>query len=116
MGARATSRSKPSEVEWVAEIVHRRVEFSGCPHCASGEITAWGQASGLPRHRRKACRKTFNALTKRSMAGLHKKPEWLEHADAMIDGVSAAKAALRCDVHYARAFHFSPGVRRGQRD
>ena len=104
--ARTAEASDPSEVETVAAIVHRKVEIKGCPHCASGKIAAWGHASGLPRYRCKACGKTFNALTKTPMAGLHKKQEWREHAGAMIDGVSVAKAADRCNVHYTAAFRW----------
>ncbi len=90
----------------VAAIVHRKVEVEGCAHCASREIVAGGQASALPRYRCKACGKTFNDLTKTPMAGLLEKQEWLEHADAMIDGVSLAKAADRCNFHYTRAFRW----------
>ncbi len=90
--------------ETVASIVHRRVEVSGCPHCRSDEIVGWGRSDGLPRYRCKACGKTFNALTKTPMAGLHKKEEWLAHAEAMIDGASLAKAAARCSVHATTAF------------
>lgn len=105
-GARAAEGSNPIRVETVGEIVYRRVEVGGCPHCGSNEVVAWGQASGLPRYRCKACRRTFNALTKTPMAGLHKKQEWLDHANAMIDGVSLAKAADRCHVHYTTAFRW----------
>ena len=97
---------EPVEVETVASIVHRRVEVSGCPHCQSHEIVGWGRSDGLPRYRCKRCGKTFDALTKTPMAGLHKKEEWLEHAEAMIDGVSVAKAAERCNVHYTTAFRW----------
>jgi transposase-like protein len=70
----------------VAAIGHHKIETSGCPHCASGGIVGWGQSDGLPRYRCKDCRKTFNALTKTPMAGLHKKEQWLDHAEAMIEG------------------------------
>ena len=92
--------------ETVASIVHRRLEVSGCPHCQSHEIVGWGRSDGLPRHRCKRCGKTFNGLTKTPMAGLHKKEEWLKHAEAMIDGASVAKAAERCNVHYTTAFRW----------
>ena len=96
----------PPGAETVASIVDRRVEVSGCPHCQSREIVGWGQSDGLPRYRCKNCRKTFNALTKTPMAGLHKKQEWIEHAEAMIEGASVAKAAERCNVHYTTAFRW----------
>jgi transposase-like protein len=90
----------------VAAIGHRKVETSGCPHCASRAIVGWGQSDGLPRYRCKDCGKTFNALTKTPMAGLHKKEQWLEHAEAMIQGTSVAKAAERCNVDYTTAFRW----------
>jgi transposase-like protein len=90
----------------VAAIGHHKVETSGCPHCASRAIIGWGRSDGLPRYRCKDCRKTFNALTKTPMAGLHKKEQWLEHAEAMIQGTSVAKAAERCNVNYTTAFRW----------
>ena len=90
----------------VAAIGHRKVETSGCPHCASRAIGAWGYSDGLPRYRCKDCRKTFNALTKTPMAGLQKKEQWLLHAETMIDGTSVAKASQRCDVDYTTAFRW----------
>jgi len=92
--------------ETVASIVHRRVAVSGCPHCQSHEIVRWGRSDGLPRYRCKSCRKTFNGLTKTPMAGLHKKEEWLAHAEAMIDGASVARTAERCNVHSTTAFRW----------
>jgi len=105
-GSEGLSRVGFDAVETISEIVHRKVEVQGCPHCASSDIAAWGRASGLPRYRCKACRKTFNALTKTPMAGLHKKQEWLEHAEAMIEGASLAKTANRCNVHPTTAFRW----------
>ena len=74
----------------VAAIGHRKVETSGCPHCASRAIGAWGYSDALPRYRCKDCRKTFNALTRTPMSGLQKKEQWLKHAEAMIEGTSVA--------------------------
>ena len=94
------------ETEGVAELGQRRVDSIGCPHCESRDIVRWGQASALPRHRCKACRRTFNALTKTPLAGLRMKDKWATQAAAMIDGVSTAKAAKRCGVHYTTAFRW----------
>ena len=66
----------------------------------------WGQASDLPRYRCKACRRTFNALTKTPLANLRMKDKWAAQTEAMIEGVSIAKAARRCDVHYTTAFRW----------
>jgi transposase-like protein len=85
---------------------HERVESRGCPHCAGLKIVAWGRSRGLSRFRCKSCRRTFNALTKTPMAHLHKKERWVDHAEAMIEGKSLAKAAQRCGVHPTTAFRW----------
>jgi transposase-like protein len=97
----------------VAELGQRRVDSVGCPHCKNGEVVRWGHASDLPRYRCKACWRMFNALTKTPLANLRMKDKWAsEHASegaqtaAMIDGVSTAKAAQRCGVHYTTAFRW----------
>jgi len=83
-----------------------KVERRGCPHCAGRDIVAWGRANGLARYRCKSCGRTFNALTKTAMAGLRKKEQWLDHAQAMIEATSVAKAAERCGVHPTTAFRW----------
>src|SRR5947209_12573057 len=90
----------------VAELGQRRVDSLGCPHCASRDVVQWGKASTLPRYRCKACQRTFNALTKTPLAGLRMKDKWPAQAAAMIDGVSIAKAATRCDVDDTTAFRW----------
>src|SRR6201995_4906532 len=83
-----------------------RVAAQGCPHCAGREIVGWGRSDGLLRFRCKACRRTFNALTKTPMAHLRKKEKWLDHAQAMIEGMSLAKTAKLCGVHPTTAFRW----------
>ena len=90
----------------VAELGQRRVDSLGCPHCASRDVVQWGKASTLPRYRCKACQRTFNALTKTPLAGLRMKDKWPAQAAAMIDGVSIAKVAKRCDVDDTTAFRW----------
>jgi transposase-like protein len=90
----------------VAELGQRRVDSVGCPHCANRDVVRWGQASDLPRYRCKACLRTFNALTKTPLANLRMKDKWAVQTEAMIDGVSTAKAAQRCGVHYTTAFRW----------
>jgi transposase-like protein len=92
--------------EGVAELGQRRVASIGCPHCESRDVVLWGRASSLPRYRCKACRRTFNALTKTPLARLRLKDKWATQAEAMIEGVSTAKAAKRCGVHYTTAFRW----------
>jgi transposase-like protein len=90
----------------VADLGQRRVDSVGCPHCNNGEVVRWGHASDLPRYRCKACLRTFNALTKTPLANLRMKDKWATQTAAMIDGVSTAKAAQRCGVHYTTAFRW----------
>ena len=83
-----------------------RVESQGCPHCAGREIVGWGRSDGLLRFRCKSCGRTFNALTRTPMAHLRKKERWLDHAQAMIEGMSLAKTAKLCGVHPTTAFRW----------
>ena len=90
----------------IAELGQRRVDSLGCPHCANRDVVRWGTASALPRYRCKACRRTFNALTKTPLAKLRMKDKWATQTEALIEGVSTAKAARRCGVHYTTAFRW----------
>ncbi len=90
----------------VTDLGQRKVALTGCPHCGQTEIVRWGASSGLPRYRCKACARTFNALTKTPLARLRMRQKWTAQADALIDGVSIAKAASRCGVHYTTAFRW----------
>ena len=90
----------------VAELGQRRVDRRGCPHCDSREVVRWGQSDALPRYRCKACRRTFNALTKTPLAHLRMKEKWGTQAQALIDGVTTAEAAQRCGVDYTTAFRW----------
>lgn len=98
--------SNPIGTEGVAELGQRRVDSVGCPHCEGRDVVRWGRASALPRYRCKTCRRTFNALTKTPLAHLRLKDKWATQTKAMIDGVSTAKAAKRCGVHYTTAFRW----------
>jgi transposase-like protein len=90
----------------IAELGQQRVDSVGCPHCANRDVVRWGQASALPRYRCKVCLRTFNALTKTPLAKLRMKDKWARQTAAMIDGVSTAQAARRCEVHYTTAFRW----------
>jgi transposase-like protein len=82
------------------------VDSVGCPHCDNHDVVRWGQASDLPRYRCKACRRTFNALTKTPLANLRMKDKWTAQTETLIEGVSTAKAARRCGVDYTTAFRW----------
>jgi transposase-like protein len=90
----------------IARLGHGRVASFGCPHCDNRDVVRWGSASEIPRYRCKACKRTFNALTKTPLAHLRMKDKWGVQTGALIDGVSTAKAASRCDVHYTTAFRW----------
>ena len=101
-------RQKSSRIERdvLATIGEGKVERLGCAHCGADEIVGWGRSHGLPRYRCKACGRTFNAATGTAMARLRKKDRWLDQAQAMIEGVSLAKAAERCGVHPTTAYRW----------
>lgn len=113
-GAGAPERTGPARSGFIAtsatptvtDLGQQRVALTGCPHCGQTEIVRWGTSSGLPRYRCKACARTFNALTKTPLARLRMRQKWTTQADALIDGVSIAKAASRCGVHYTTAFRW----------
>ncbi len=90
----------------LATLGERKVERLGCAHCGTDEIVGWGRSHGLPRYRCKACGRTFNAATGTGMARLRKKDRWFDQAQAMIEGVSLAKAAERCGVHPTTAYRW----------
>jgi len=104
----AGERRKASRIERdvLATVGDRKIERLGCAHCGADEIVGWGRSHGLPRYRCKACGRTFNAATGTAMAGLRKKDRWLDQAQAMIEGVSLAKAAERCGVHPTTAYRW----------
>ncbi|MDQ2765232.1 MAG: IS1595 family transposase [Pseudomonadota bacterium] len=104
--ADTASRAMPDGTAGVAALGQRRVNTVGCPHCAHPEVVRWGTASALPRYRCKACARTFNALTKTPLAKLRMKAKWATQAEAMIEGVSLAKAARRCAIHPTTAFRW----------
>jgi len=102
------ARRKDSRIERdaLATIGDRKVERLGCAHCGAEEIVGWGRSHGMPRYRCKACGRTFNAATGTGMARLRKKDRWFDQAQAMIEGVSLAKAAERCGVHPTTAYRW----------
>lgn len=100
------SGPRAADTASVARLGQHKVTVTGCPHCGGSDVVGWGTSGGLPRYRCKACARTFNALTKTPLAQLRMKAKWAIQAEAMIDGVSIAKAARRCGVHYTTAFRW----------
>ena len=87
-------------------IGRERLAGFGCPHCGGDEVHRWGQASGKPRYRCRACHKTFNPLTGTPLSGLHYPDRWPDQARALIEGETLTKAAARCRVDYTTAFRW----------
>ena len=102
----ARRKASRAERDPLARLGDRKVARFGCGHCGADEIVGWGRSHGLPRYRCKACGRTFNAATGTGMARLRKKDRWLDQAQAMIEGVSLAKAAERCSVHPTTAYRW----------
>lgn len=84
----------------------QRIARSGCPHCGWRDVHRWGQANGKPRYRCISCRKTFNAVTGTPLAGLHHPERWTNQAQALINGVTIARAAAGCGVAFTTAFRW----------
>jgi transposase-like protein len=101
-----TPAAAPADTVAMTDLGQQKVAVTGCPHCGQAGIVRWGTSSGLPRYRCKACARTFNALTKTPLARLRMREKWTTQAGAMIEGVSVAKAARRCGVHYTTAFRW----------
>ena len=90
-----------------ADVIEERVaDERRCPRCDMPGATRHGMANGLQRYRCDHCRRTFNALTGTSLAGLRKKEKWLEYAEALNEGVTIEKAAERCGVDPTTAFRW----------
>jgi len=99
-------RASRIERDGLGAVGERKVEAIGCPHCGGRKIVAWGRSHGLPRYRCKSCRRTFNAATMTAMARLRKRDRWFDQAQAMIEGLSLAKAAARCGIHVSTAYRW----------
>jgi transposase-like protein len=66
----------------------------------------WGSTDGMKRYCCKACAATFNALTGTPLAHLHKRKLWIGHAQALVDGISLRKVAVRLDIDLTTAFRW----------
>jgi len=70
-----------------------------CPHCGGDHVIGWGSAAGLPRWRCKGCSRTFNPLTRTSMARLRKRDRWAAFVRSMELGETLEETAERCGIH-----------------
>jgi transposase-like protein len=89
--------------ETTALIEARFADKATCPHC-QGEGQKWGFAAGLRRYRCRACKKSFNALTKTPLAFLKKRDKLAAYGQAMADGLSLRKAAKRVGIDLTTSF------------
>jgi len=91
----------------VSELIETAFDSKGlCPHCSHSESYRHGSASGLQRYRCKACKKTFNALTKTPLAHLRYKSKWLEYLYAITESSTVRKAASDLKVHRNTTFRW----------
>lgn len=81
-------------------------KVASCPHCDSTKFQQWGFRSGLQRYRCTSCHKTFNALTKTSLARLRHKEVWLDYTQDLICGHSVRASAAHCHVDKTTTFRW----------
>jgi transposase-like protein len=106
--SRLTARQRESlrialqmgDMDAVAAVIDELMAVeSRCPHCGTARAIRWGSASGLPRFRCKACRRTFNPLTGTQLAGLRRRSSWAPFAESLRRGETLEEAAERCGIH-----------------
>lgn len=94
------SALRSGDVEAVRTLLARFSEGPPpCPHCSHEHVIGWGSAAGLPRWRCKGCGRTFNPLTRTSLARLRKRDRWAAFARSMELGETLEEAAERCGIH-----------------
>jgi transposase-like protein len=91
----------------VCGVIEERLQgLRMCAHCHSWHVVRNGQARGLQRYKCRDCGKTFNVLTGTPLARLRYRDKWLEHAQALIDGLNITKAAQHLEVARSTAFRW----------
>ena len=91
----------------VNELIETAFDSKGsCPHCSHTQIYRHGLVNGLQRYRCKACKKTFNALTRTPLAHLRHKDKWLDYLDGVTQSLTVRKAATALDIHRNTAFRW----------
>ena len=91
----------------VGQLVDSRLaRLPACPHCAGTRIVRNGSASGLQRYKCRACRRTFNALSKTPLARLRMKAKWLQQEDVLARGLIIRMASAELGVAPSTAFRW----------
>ncbi len=92
----ARTLSTDADEERSVAAVERGVgESRICPRCGEGGAVRKGMARGLRRYLCKSCGRTFNAVTRTPLQGLHKKERWLSFGESLAEGetVEASRSA-----------------------
>jgi transposase-like protein len=82
------------------------VEVDHCPHCGTTSLYKWGIRSKLQRYKCKACKRTFNVLSKTPLARLRHKERWNDYAKSLLESSSIEKSAKHCDVSVSTSFRW----------
>lgn len=79
-----------------------------CPHCGDEHHVKWGRSGGLQRYRCQnlGCRKTFNAVTRTSLARLHHRNKWFDYLRCMRDSLTLRVSAARVGIDLKTAFRW----------
>jgi len=97
----------PSALMQVEQIVESRLDAKPtCPHCKGSRVVRNGHADGLQRYKCRSCNKTFNALSGTPLARLRQRAKWLDHAEALREGLVIRQVAERLDVAPSTAFRW----------
>lgn len=88
-------------IDWL-EHAHAPV----CPICQAEKPYRWGHQAQLQRYRCRHCGRTFTALSATPLARLRHKERWDRYGQALIEGLTVRRAALRCGVHKNTSFRW----------
>ena len=98
--------ARDDEAEVGRLVDSRLARLPACPHCAGTRIVRNGSASGLQRYKCRACRRTFNALSKTPLARLRMKAKWLQQEDVLARGLIIRMASAELGVAPSTAFRW----------
>lgn len=79
---------------------------ASCPDCQGSHIVKNGMARGLQRYLCRGCGRTFSALSRSPLSGLHKRQLWLAHTQALGAGLSIPQVAKQLGIAWSTAFRW----------